>query len=406
MRFLITPNLPHAYDLRMVNGLAAGLRNIGHEALALTGPLSEIEARQACIAHGVDVLLEVNRARSPTVSLPAHVRHIAWFQDPIVSDVFSGVRSDDLVYAITDTPDIPINLGGKCRTGYLCLAVDEDTIAKTPGNGPSVDFCLPGFIPQPFPDAGVRLWENLLLKYGARKGSAKLQRMPRLTEAYRQIVFRHSQAGQLAHVLCRIVEQQYRPLRGELDMSGLAREMRFALTPRLDAEADDTMLMLFARDYPRMLDRIALVRGVQSVSDSIELYGPFWDAHPAFAKYYRGILDNQADLYSVYRRAEITLANNTHGLGLHSRTLECMVVGGFVFTHSSPADERPGGIKTSFEPGLHYGEYTPENLSSEAARWLRDRASRKLAGERAEQIVRAKHLWRHRAQQIVDDLSR
>ena len=140
------------------------------------------------------------------------------------------------------------------------------------------------------------------------------------------------------------------------------------------------------------------------VSKSLELYGPGWDKHEQFKPHHKGILHDQRDLLAVYRRTRINLANNTHGLGLHSRTLECMAVGGFVLTHASPHDAKPGGMHTSFEPGVHYGMFTPGNLEEEARRWLKDEARRIAAGRRAAAVIRKKHLWRHRAEQILNDL--
>jgi hypothetical protein len=83
-----------------------------------------------------------------------------------------------------------------------------------------------------------------------------------------------------------------------------------------------------------------------------------------------------------------------------------MAVGGFLFTHESPHDRRPGGMLTSFEPAVHFGSFRPETFEDQAERWLKDSAARRLAGERAAARVREQHRWHHRARQIVDDLTR
>ena len=54
-----------------------------------------------------------------------------------------------------------------------------------------------------------------------------------------------------------------------------------------------------------------------------------------------------------------------------------MASGGFVFTHKSKRDEIAGGIKTEFEPGQHYGEFTLTNIQTEAERWLKSESLRK-----------------------------
>ena len=168
----------------------------------------------------------------------------------------------------------------------------------------------------------------------------------------------------------------------------------------------ESAISYFTREYPRQLDRLALLDGVLAVSDSLELYGPGWVKHPRFRPYAKGIIDTQEGLLDVYLRSRINLANNTHGLGLHSRTLECMAVGGFIFHHESPHDEKPGGMLTAFEPGVHFGSYTPKNISEQAHRWLVDKKKRISAGGKAAEIVRTKHCWENRASQIRDDLRR
>jgi hypothetical protein len=168
----------------------------------------------------------------------------------------------------------------------------------------------------------------------------------------------------------------------------------------------DHQINALAREYPRLLDRVALINAALDVSKSLELYGPGWNAHETFLKYHKGIVSDPDVLLSIYERSRINLANNTHGLGLHSRTLECMAVGGFIFMHTSPHDEKPGGMLTAFEPDVHYGAYTPETFRDEAGRWLRDDTARAQAGERAAAVIKAKHLWLHRAEQITEDVKR
>ena len=230
----------------------------------------------------------------------------------------------------------------------------------------------------------------------------------------------------------------YRPLRGELDIDSLAEMLREAARPyvafrpkkpirhghwsrrgqlgrvlapyRVSGAAEkmpvDGRINHLAREYPRLLDRVALIDAALGVSRSLELYGPGWDSHEALRPYHKGTVNDPYALLSIFRKSRINLANNTHGLGLHSRTLECMAVGGFIFMHRSPHDDKPGGMLTAFELGVHYGAYTPETFREEAKRWLRDEPGRAKVGAQAAAVIREKHLWRHRAEQILRDLSR
>jgi hypothetical protein len=236
--------------------------------------------------------------------------------------------------------------------------------------------------------------------------------------------------------MIKTVQEVYCPLSGALDIHELAaaicRNMApyqngwtntkhrvqswlFAMLQRISLHSGRDLKFLppyersinyFTREYPRQLDRVLLIEKMLEISDSLELYGPGWDRHPNFRPYAKGVVDTQEELLDVYSRSRINLANNTHGLGLHSRTLECMAVGGFIFTHESPHDNKPGGMLTSFKPGTHYGSFTPENLHEEALRWLMEDKKRIQAGLRAAEVVRDQHGWHHRAIQICKDLQK
>jgi hypothetical protein len=412
MRILITPNHAAPYDQRMVNGLAAGFHAIGHQAKALPAPISPIELAKSCDELSIDVVIQVNRTRDPEIVLPPKVRYISWYQDvfPETAEGFSeSFHESDILYALGDPFVLGLNVKLPCFVGSLVSGVDHTVInhlSRPVSN--LVDFSLCGYIPPPL--------------------------------AKRMFLRRYLQLGEVPYItfqtIMETVQVKYRPLRGELDihemisaiqnstsqlprahpyywrylliwLSRLRRSINQSSSLSTNAlEPFERTLSYFARDYPRMLDRMALIDNVLQISDSLELYGPGWDTHPNFRKYAKGIIDAQDKLLNVYCHSRINLANNTHGLGLHSRNLECMAVGGFVLTHESPHDSKPGGMLTSFEPGVHYGVFTPENLQEEAQRWLADEAGRVKAGQQAAEVVRQRHCWYHRAQQILDDLNK
>ena len=377
LRFVIAPNAPNAYDWRMVNGLAAGLRKNGHEAFALRRPLADGKAAEVCRLLRPDVLFEINRSRDPNHPLPEGVRHVGWWQDPLMaSNIGSVVRQDDIAYFAIDVEDFRTDIGTRCKVGILSYGVDEDAMeAAAASDSLAIDFSLCGYIPPPLLIDGNS--DHFL-----PKGWSKF-----------------------APVFADIVMKNYEPLRGNLNIKKLVAATEDTLYALLNIPRNHTAeLDVSALQYARFLDRYLLVDTVLKISSSVELYGAFWDRHPRFRPYHRGELGDQAGLNSVFRKTRINLSNNTHGFGLHSRILECMAVGGFILTHASPADSRPGGLKTSFEPGTHYGEFTPDTIEEEARRWLRDSMQRIAAGQHAAQVVRERHFWRHRAAQIIADL--
>jgi Glycosyl transferases group 1 len=459
MRFLIVPDQPNPYDQRMTRGLASGLVEIGHQAHAFVVPPPDVELVAACKVLGTDVVVQVNRVRPVDPPLPPDVRHISWYQD-VFTDTRGGmkgrIRESDLVYALGDPEVLGLRVGLPCFLGSLFTGVDEATLRFAPRtNARMVDFSLCGYIPAPF--GGRPSLKRDLLWY-VESCLARILPIGRLG-IFRPALLAHVPYAQLIS-LRDTVETLYSPLRGDLDIHylasamlgitgwasdvarppvrgakrkrrlphlglvlrpygpefgprrvGLARSLQFMVLAatgaleRRQAELDRVVRYL-SREYPRLLDRVALIRAVLNVSNSLELYGPGWDIHKEFAAYHHGILDDLDALLAVYRRTRVNLGNNTHGLGLHSRNLECMAVGGFLFTHASRNDGKPGGLHTSFEPGVHYGMFTPENLEEEARRWLRDQKRRTAAARRATRVIRDRHMWRHRAQQLVDDLSK
>lgn len=451
----------------MVKGLAEGFNSIGHYAGAMATPLSAAEIVNLCETLSIDVVLQINRTRDPNTPLPPRVRHISWFQDvyPETLDGFvETFHESDILYSLGDPVVLGLNVQMPCYVGSLFTGVDQATLDfKRQNIEKDVDLSLCGGLPPAVelkPDLNADLLWYL---------DASIQRLPLIAKSrmfwvLRKLIF--SRRLPIDYVpyatlksMAQIVEGFYRPLRGELDIHMLTEAMllqsnlykgTFTQSPNVPKANHNSCLKMllkphttkylgrsdlkarmirylagessfcqangtppinkaisyFAQSYPRIVERKALVEAAARVSSSLVLYGPGLSAH-AFAKpYFKGVLETREQLLSVYCRSKINLSNNTHGLGLHSRTLECMAVGGFIFMHESPHDKKAGGMLTSFEPGVHYGSYNPENFVTEAERWLKDDRGRIRTGMRAESVVRERHRWHHRAQQIIDDLNR
>ena len=440
MRFLIAPNFALPYDQRMVRGLATALTEAGHEAQALPGPLHQAEGAGVCRTLGIDVLLQVNRFRPLNPPLPKGVRHIAWFQDifpETINDLRGRIHEGDIVYTLGDPHVLGVNTSLPCKVGTFLTGIEEsEWNIKGKSLAGAVDFSLCGFIPPRLTIApqfrADMAWYLIDI----------ISRLPLIgspiAAVARYKTVRKYVPTALRRALISVVESLYRPLRGELDIHALKAAMIEAALPyvgiggiretrsrprrrkkstRFDLlfgdygfrsiEADGPIMAFIsylARDYPRALDRIALVQNVLALSESVELYGNGWESYDEFKRYHRGVLATPRELARVYQSSRINLANNTHGLGLHARTLECMAAGGFILIHESPNDSKPGGMLTSFEPDRHYGVFKAETMKEAASRWLKDEKGRKQAGADAAKIVSEKHLWRHRAAQLIADL--
>jgi hypothetical protein len=466
-RILIIPNVAAPYDQWMVKELATAFNGLGHYAAAMSSPQSATEILHLCKSFSIDIVIQVNRTRDPSIPFPSHVRHVSWYQDvfPDTLDGFlEGFRNSDILYVLGDPGVLGLNIQPPCFVSPLFTGVDQAVLDYKPQHSTQdIDISLCGGLPK-----AVKLHRSImadLLCYIDQHidGSPKLGRS-RAIWILRKLIF-----GPIIPVnyvpysvlleMQQIVESFYRPLRGELDIHQLAnamweqnssfvdlfeeispnsqdngqeklarkqapraqhfsgrRDARGKLVRFLDADSScfqsnitaaiSGAISYFSQSYPRIMDREALVQAASSVSASLALYGPGLSAHDFVQPYYKGVIDDKNELLDVYCRSKINLSNNTHGLGLHSRILECMAVGGFIFMHKSPHDEKPGGMLTAFEPNVHYGSYTLENFSEEAARGLKDDQARVQVGIRARSVIRERHCWHHRAQQILDDLNR
>src|SRR6266852_2756895 len=153
MRFLIVPNFSLPYDQRMVNGLAAGFREIGYEAVALSSPVLAESLAGIVERTNANVVIQVNRFRPQDPPLPPRVRPMVWIQDvfPDTADqINTGEREGDIVYALGDANVLGLNAAFPC-VGSLVTGVDPMLLKESyEGRNEKIDFSLCGYIPSPF----------------------------------------------------------------------------------------------------------------------------------------------------------------------------------------------------------------------------------------------------------------
>lgn len=395
LKFLIIPNYAVPYDQRMVSGLAKGLNIIGHDAFPLSSPITSIELLNRCISDSIDIVIQVNRTRDPEVELPEHVRFVSWYQDVFPETVkgFSDRFHDkDILYALGDPVVLGFNFNMPCFVGTLLTGVDSNIFKyKKINKQKEIDFSLCGFIPEPPRTMGLfeKMKQTVENEYIPLNGSLDIHA---LEVAIRRDLAPYPNAYSI--IKQGLLKFLYR-IKHLIKDDGTKRHM---LSPF------ERSISFYTREYPRLLDRVELIDAILSYTKSIELYGVGWDKHKKYKPYSKGVISNLDALLAIYKKSKINLANNTHGLGLHSRTLECMAVGGFILTHDSPHDNKPGGLHTSFIPNKHYGVFNRDNIVDEADAWMKDKNKRQKAGELSSEIVMQQHCWQHRAQQIIKDL--
>jgi hypothetical protein len=208
-------------------------------------------------------------------------------------------------------------------------------------------------------------------------------------------------------------ELLYRPLTGSSNAFLMAEHLqkfvdKIISTEKISESEHETLRKScnwMAIEFPRYIDRLRLAQLAYLASPKCGFYGVNWKKYYQFGNCTYAPIKDERILYQVYRNSKINLHNNWNGFGLHSRVLEAMAVGGFVMAHSCAAPQAAGRLTTSFEPDVHFGEYTPDNFVERAKYWLQDDAARNKAITESRKIIADKHLWKHRAQQILHDLN-
>jgi hypothetical protein len=467
LRILIVPNLSNSYDIRMVNGLAEGFNQLGCFARAIKGSISDHGLSQLCKNLSINVVIQINKSRPLNTELSKNVRWISWYQDIFPKDLESfgqGFKQDDIIYTLGEPEALGLEENNPFFRGALFTGVGASTLNYRPVSTALKDFSLCGYIPAP-PVLKKDLRTDLLWYLNMQLKKVPLLSRSNIYLVTLYLLFKKKLPlnyipYSAQHEIKLIVDTIYRPLRGELDINELSGAMGdiqnlFSLKKRkknnIKPNGERTKINLFSKivqpygkikngginsavlirkalnlsnslselseysgmenalnyfcqTYPRLIDRKFFIQNILEVSKSLELYGPGWESHPEFAPYHKGFVENESDLLNVYCNSRINLANNTHGLGMHSRTLECMAVGGFIFTHKSANDFLSSGMSQFFEPDIDYGVFEPENLKDRAAFWLRNASLRAKAATSAARKIREKHTWRHRASQIIKDL--
>ena len=218
----------------MVKELAAGFNRIGHYAAALSAPQSAVEIAKICESFSIDVVLQINRTRDPDMPLPPHIRHIAWFQDvfPETLEGFTeGFHDSDILYALGDPGVLGLNVQLPCYVGALFTGVDQTTLDfECQGIAQDLDFSLCGGLPPPvkLKRTFIKdiLWVfDLMIRRTPFLGRSRSIWLIRKLLFGRRLPVNHVPYSALL-VMANIVENFYRPLRGELDIHELAGAMR------------------------------------------------------------------------------------------------------------------------------------------------------------------------------------
>lgn len=367
MKFLLIPEYERAFDFRMAHALGRALEADGHSYDLMPDGYNIKDALRYDVAFGY--------SRPRPEQLPGNVVYIAWIQDyrPLEPlDYIGPAKANDILYTLGNATWIGLNRPGPNFRGSLLTGVDEQLLNGT-NNTHDLDFSICGYITMPFTKMDLHPMERLCFKEAER---------------LYQPLTGSSNAFIMADHLQRFVDQ-------------LLAAKSF---PEEDQEILRKSCNWLSIEYPRYIDRLRLAQLAYYVSPKCGFYGVNWQKYYQFGKCVSAPINDEKKLQDVYRRSKINLHNNWNGFGLHSRVLEAMAVGGFVMAHSCADPGADGRITASFDPDVHFGQYTPDNFVDRATYWLENSEAREKAVKESRKIIASKHLWKHTAQQVIKDL--
>jgi len=420
MRICLVAASSRPYDIKIVRDFSAALQEIGYNSIWLSSPLSDKKLDAFAIHNSISIFVRINRL-PPAEERKSKYKHISWFQDvfPTTNANIANLQDGDL--AVTLGANLGLKIPDKFYAGSMTTYVNPEEFKLLPTkNDHTYDFNLIGFIPRilkqhpQYSDVFVEPLNIIKIKlltylsHAAKKlakGEIYLPKKEGILSLLNfknflsichdeQLPLNKEKYSDFEGYLMRLSNKHHELVRGTLNIQEFEKKIRDDV--ETDELFNDDLIDFIVREMPRYLDRVFIARELLQVSKNFVIAGQNWKNYGLFKNNAIGEIGYPKSL-ELFRNSKITLQNNNHGLGIHSRTLSCMATGGFVFSHSSPRDYDAGGLKTAFEPGVHYGEFTEANIKSEANRWLQDDIRRLKVAENAKKKVLNEFTWKQGA---------
>lgn len=359
-------------------GLRNGFRELGVEVLTSWPHPNALVLENVLDSFRPDIVFEINRSRNQIGDCNAEFKHVCWMQD-IQSQ---GERLDT-------------NFGGS----HLCYFLLPPSAA---GYGPGMDDSVEFLLPATNPEIYFRKPEPPIFDF-----SFVGQIFAPLSDEVRarSIVVEGIDCGTIGDLENHLRQAGISHV-GHRPEEGIAQLLAFVRrhVPGIDASMIDPAIRNFCDEYfPRLMDRTRMLDEILKVSEKVGFFGTGpWQEWPEYARHFGGYINTPSKLALVFRRTRVNLHNG--GTGLHQRVMDCMASGGAILVNKSPFDGTRFGMDCHFELGRDYIEYEFSSLADTARDLLADDERRRAIGIAASKAVLEAHTWRHRAQQIIDDL--
>lgn len=373
---LFAPASPLYVNVLM--GLRAGFAELGVDVHA-GWPLPDGRMLSAFLGNfRPDAILEINRCRDQITGCAVPCRHLAWMQDFQYHGqrLLDRLGGSDLFYFMLPPDIYGIDPQTLPAWRYLWPGVNPGIHRPAPAE-PRWDLSLVGHMYPPPPD--------VVMQAIVEADGLPVGRFADFAESFFALPLGYADI-RLDAIRDFLVEQC---ARGGV---GIARE-------KLDGNA----LFLFDEVLLRIKDRRAVADAMLRVSSNLQFFGNAgWILWPDYARRYGGELVDPHDLAAVYRTSRLNVNNSAWPL--HFRTLDAMGCSAAVMINNVHRPDVEEHFHADFQPGRHYVPYDAADFEEAARRGLRDEPARLRMGAEAARVVAARHLWRHRAEQILADL--
>ena len=420
---LLTIPESNTYYIRNNTQFANAFKKRGHKVITLNRNISNKELSEYVIDAKINLVIQINQPK--LYSLPNDVIHICWYQDVFDEQkhIKKFINKNSIIYTLGNPYKIGLGFIPSCLHKGFFTGVDKKIIFQEELKR-DIDVNHIAFIPKPNAydtNSNYVVIASTLFLY-----LFKLFQVIMPFKYFKKIFFIRKLLNNLPNFfsilpskiisigmqkdikqIIGIIKNNYTTLGGNLDILKIKKNIK----NKYNSDYFNFLWSKFkyiVRDYPRYLDRISIGDTLVKISDSLNIFiaGYNWKLYSKYKKISHDHIESYSQLISIYKSSKITLCNNNHGLGMHSRVLEAMACGSFILMNESPLSNLDGGMETSFIKGVHYDEYNKDNLKEKIDYWIKNETKRLTATKKAIEIIKNNHLWENRVDEIISDINK
>jgi len=299
----------------------AAMEKLGHQTRLVIEDadhelLPAVEHAEICREFKPDLILIIDHYRAEVPTLPDKIPCVMWIQDrlPNIFSAKAGASQGRTDFVIGyGRSECAILLGYPSRRHMPCMVgVNEDRFAARAANDAELEKyrCDVSFVSHASATA-----EQIVEEEGGRAPQLR----PLLQNICRRLrgIYDSGQAvTEQAHVW---------------DLVGAAMS-----ECKMNGDFADVVHMVKQRMNNALL-RHQAIGWVAKMGLDLRLYGKGWEKHPQFARYARGVADNQNQLAQIYQASRINLQVMPFG-SAHQRSFEGLAAGGFFLLRGVAGD--------------------------------------------------------------------